>query len=85
MFFVFLKLNLDLICWIVVLELMVLELILEKIMIREYRDGGILVYIRDNIDEKRRTDIETNDIECIVFEVFLKIVNMFAKSITIVS
>ena len=32
-------------------------------------DGGIIVYVRDSINAKRRGDFETNDISCLWLEI----------------
>ena len=42
---------------------------LRKDNISRIGGGGLIVYLKDNIDAIRRTDLEILDIECIILEV----------------
>ena len=46
------------------------------------RGGGVVVYIADYIGYKRRTDLESADIESIWLEINLKILNRFLLALS---
>ena len=45
--------------------------------------GGIIVYVKDHINAKRREDLETNDISCLLLEISPEIGKSFLKVICI--